>query len=89
MRAVLFVCIKISICVKCYKNICWHASFEKKGRSWFVKRDLSAMALPHVDEIAGTDRVSDDELELLPHLPKHDGCYKLNLICADYRFFQP
>ena len=43
------------------------------------------MALPHVDEISETDRVSDDELELPPHLPEHDGrAISLNLICADY-----
>lgn len=78
MRAFVFV--NISICVECFKNICCHANFEKEGAFRVFKSGSWVMALPHVNEISGTDRASDDELELPP---EHDGNYKFNVQIMD------
>lgn len=40
------------------------------------------MALPHVDEIPGTDRVSEDDLKILPDLAGRDGRYRFKLSCV-------
>ena len=44
------------------------------------------MAQPHVDEIAGADRASMEESDILPDLAEDDGRYKFNFTCANYSF---
>jgi len=52
------------------------ANFKKEGRAGVFGTRFSAMALPNLDEVLGTDRVSDDEFEFSNDLTGNDGYYR-------------